>query len=250
MGKQGFIIDAPNALIMTPQGDSSIVSATSGEINFGGDSISINGGWSLYDLIEIDTKSTIEIALTEAQWKMTNMQLTSGGKVTTGKADKYYFGDIYIAKDDAITIPYEVKTGSLRISGFSETADVVATKEFKVTVGEGSTTVTFFADEVADGEEVTPSFAVEVDSSEILTVKTTDAPKSGQVVLQFPVYDDKDGVGIQGYLQIIVYSAKIQRANKIGGAYKTASTFDLSIKGLDPRRVDKNMFEMAFIPVA
>jgi len=248
--KQGFIVDAPKALILTSKGDSAVLSATSGEISFGGDSITINGGWSAYDLIEIDTTSSIEVALTEAEWKMSNMQLTTGGTVVTGSADQYYFGDAYIVATDEITIPYEVVTGSVRIAGLTEVETTLATTNFKVVVGTGSTVITFFASEFVAGSEISPSFKVAVTASETLTVTTQDAPTSGEVVLQFPVYGDENGVDIEGYLQILVFKAKIGRANKVGGAYKSASTFDITLRGNDPRRADKKMFEVSYIPVA
>ncbi|MCP3925541.1 MAG: hypothetical protein GY714_23475 [Desulfobacterales bacterium] len=249
---KGFIIDSPNALITTPDGDTSVTASSSGEITFGGDTITINGGWSPYDLLEIDTKSTIEISLTDAEWKMQNMKLATGGTLTTGTANQKYFGVGYSVVSNEITIPLVADAKSVRINGMTEVETAPsADTEFQVTLDAESTTVTFNTDVYEDGTEVAPSFDVSVDNSEVLTVKTSDAPGTGEVILQFPVYEGKEEKsGVCGYMQITVYKAKIKRENKAGGSYKSHSTFELKLKGLDPRRSDKHMFEMAFIPVA
>ena len=43
--KSGFILDVPKVLIKTATGTASMVTGESGSVAFGGDSISINGGW-------------------------------------------------------------------------------------------------------------------------------------------------------------------------------------------------------------
>lgn len=248
--KEGFIIDVPNALIMTAKGDQSILTADSGEVTFGGDSVAITGGWSFFDLIEIDTKSTIEVNLSNSAWTMVNMQMTSGGEVKTGNAEHFHFGEIYQVATNQITLPFVAVAGSVRLNGMKEVASApAAANEFQVTIGATDTTVAFFTGTFTDGTELSPVFRVEVADSEILTVKTTDTPTSGQVILQFPIYGDKEGVKVEGYGQITIFKGKIQKQNKIGGSYKSASKFDTVIKGLDPRRPDKKMFEIAYIPV-
>ena len=250
MSAKGFIIDAPNAAIITADGSTVLTTADSGEVTFGGDSISINGGWSQAELTEIDTTSTIDIALTDAQWKMANTQLTTGGTLTEGTLEKYFFGQAYVVDTDAIEIPYEVVAGSVQINGLTEVAATPATGEFAVTIGTGSTTIDFFAGDFADGVEINPIFKATVDNAEGLSVTTEDAPKSGVVIVEFPVYSDETDGLIEGYVQITVFKGKIMKENSFGGSYKTASVFSLSISGKDPRRSDKKFFDIAYYPVA
>lgn len=248
----GFIIDTPNILIQTASGDAHIVTAKSGEVKFGGESMQIAGGWSFYDLAEIDTKKTLEINITQAQWGIDYMKLVSGGTRTQGADERYYFGTPYTITSNAINIPYAIIASSLKINGFTEVAtEPASASEFKVTITTGtpgSTAVTFYAGTTG---KIYPAFKVATAvTTEILTVKTTDFPKAGSVVLQFPIYSDADATDsvITGYGQIQVYKAKILSDFGFAGAYKSASEFTINLKGLDPRRGDSSMWKFSYMP--
>ena len=43
--KSGFILDVPKVLVKTSTGIAAMVTGSSGEVNFSGDSVSISGGW-------------------------------------------------------------------------------------------------------------------------------------------------------------------------------------------------------------
>lgn len=248
----GFIIDAPRALIKTTDGVKSIVNASSGEVNFSGDSIEINGGTSAFPIQEIDTKSNIEIKLTDTEYSFDTLKMTSGGTIANGADEYEVFGYAKtISAAGEVIIPKVIVTGSVNINGYTETTEATpAAGTFKVTIGVDSTTILF---PVADANKVVyPAYKVAVTNATSLTVKTTDVPGSGQVTLEFPVYADpeSDTSDIVGYTQIIVYKGKIKKEAKVGGSYKSASTFDISIKGLDPKRQDGAMWKATFISKA
>jgi len=247
----GFIIDTPNILIQTSVGDTHIVTAKSGEVSFAGESIPISGGWSFYDLAEIDTKKTLDVKISQAQWSLDSMKLSSGGTRTVAADERYYFGTPYTISSAAITIPFAIVAGSLKINGFTEVAtDPASATEFKVTITTGtpgSTAVAFFAGTTG---KIYPAYKVATAATtEILTVKTTDFPKAGSVVLQFPIYADADATDstITGYGQLLVYKAKILSDFGFSGSYKSASEFSLNLKGLDPRRTDSAMWRFSYI---
>lgn len=251
---KGFIVDAPQVLITTEVGDSHLVTATSGEVTLGGESIELAGGWSFYNLAEIDTKKTIEINLTDAQWDLDAMKLVSGGTRTTGADERYYFGTPYTISANKITIPYAVVANSIRINGYTETTSATpGASEFKVTITTGTpgSTEVLFADGTTG--KVYPAFKVATAATtEILTVKTTDFPKAASpVVIQFPIYSDADATNstIAGYGQLVVYKAKIMPDFGFSGSYKAASEFTCNLKGLDPRRSDQAMWKFVYIPV-
>jgi hypothetical protein len=248
----GFIIDTPNILIQTSQGDAHIVTAKNGEVKFGGESLTLQGGWSFYDLAEIDTKKTIEINITQAQWGIDYMKLVSGGTRTQAADERYYFGTPYTISSNTITIPYAIVSGSLKINGFTEvTTTPAAEKEFKVTITTGtpgSSLVTFYT---GVSGTIYPAFKVATPATtESLVVKTTDFPKAGSVILQFPIYSDADSTDstITGYGQIVIYKAKMLSDFGFAGAYKSASEFTLNLKGLDPRRTDGAMWKFSYLP--
>lgn len=248
--KQGFIIDVPNFYITTPKGDVHLVTAQSGEITFGGDNIAIDGGWSLSSLIEIDTRKTIEITATDAQWNLDTMQLTSGGNLTKGADEFYRFGVPYVVDpvDYTIELPEKAIEGSIRIAGYEETTEEleIPAGTFKVVVDTDTTKLKFNEEDA--GKRLYVAYKVLTDEDEYqLTVKTTDFPKAGQVVCQFPIYReaDADVADIVGYGQFLIYKAKIRPDFTVGGSYKTPSTFDLTLSGLDPRRPDGNHWKFS-----
>jgi hypothetical protein len=252
---RGFIVDVPNVLITTTSGDTHIVNASQGEVKFGGESLTVAGGWSFYDLTEIDTKKTIDISITDGIWNLDTLKLASGGTVTV-KADTFYeFGTKYeigVAATPTITIPYVVVASSVRINNFTETTSSTPTAtQFLVTISATDTVITFNSS-VAE-TDVYPAYLVATLSTDsVLEVQTTDFPSSGVCILTFPVYADPESTeaNIVGYGQFTIYKAKIKADFTAGGSYKQASSFAMTLKGLDPRRADGNMWKFVYKAVA
>lgn len=246
----GFILDTPRALIKNSKGIASFVTSSSGSIKFGGESVEITGGWSNYALTEIDTKKSIEIELTDAQWDLDQMALATGGTRSVITSEYEMFGEPKVIDSGTykITLPVAVLPGSIRINGFTETVSATpSANQFKVTIST-TTEILFPASEA--GKTVYPSYKVSLANAETLTAKTTDFPKSGEVVLTFPIFagDSQTDADILGYGQFTVWKAKILQDNTYGGSYKSASSFTIRLKGLDPRRSDGSMYRFTFIP--
>lgn len=253
MMSKGYIIDSPKVYIENSNGTIQIVKATSGSVKFDGDSIDINGGWSAYPLAIIDTTKTVEISVTDARFDLDAMQLTTGGTKATGASAFYYFGTPYTIDEttDKIILPHEVIPNTVKISGYTETTEITPTgTQFTVTVSTGQTEILFASTEA--GKTVYPAYQIATpDTSETVSVKTTDFPSSALTIVQYPVYSDESlESSIIGYHQIKIFKAKIQPSYGISGSYKTASTFDLTLRGLDPQRTDGKMYEAMFMPVA
>lgn len=247
----GFIIDAPNVLIKNSSGVSQIVTAKQGEVKFGSDSLAIQGGWSFYDLMDIDTKKSIEVSLQNAQMQMNTIALQNGTTVKTGAKERFIFGKKYIVKTNKTKLPHIAVTGSVLINGYTETSEtVVATKQFKVTIGESDTDIEFFAGDMVDGTEIEIVYRVSVADAEAVEVLASDFGKTAQFIMEYPVYgkNEADEEDILGYIQINIFKAKLKSEVTIGGQYKNASEFTLNAKGLDPRRADEKVFEINFFP--
>ena len=249
----GFILDVPKVLIKTSTGIASMVRGDSGSIAFGGDSISINGGWGFYELTNIDKSKTIDIKISNAEFDMGLMQLGTGATRTQGAGQFEYFGDPFTidAALFSITIPYVCVAGTVRVNGYIETASATPTTgQFKVTIAALTTTLLFPA---ADASSVVyPSFTVAVTNADILSASTTNFPSSGQVTLTFPIYGGSDSAqaNIVAYGQFLVYKCKILQTQTIGGSYKSASKFDMEFKGLDPNMAGGAMYKFTYMPVA
>lgn len=246
---KGFIIDAPKVLLKTSSGDSHLATATQGSVSLGGDSIEIDGGWSFFSIAEIDTKKTLSVELTDAQWDLDSLWLISGGTKTTAASEYYYFGDPYTidATTYQITLPHEaVSASSIEINGFTQSATATpAATEYHVAIGTGETVLTF--DSSVAGNTVYPAYKVATaDSTNILTALTNSFASAGQAIVQFPIYSDADADDstIIAHAQLELYKVKIMPTYEFSGSYKTASTFKLDLKGLDPRRTDGNMWQL------
>lgn len=250
---KGFIIDAPKVLLQTASGNSHLATSTQGSVTLGGDSLEISGGWSFYNLARIDTKKTIGISLTDAQWDLDALWLSSGGAKTKAVSSFYHFGTPYTVSTltNSITFTgHNVTAGSVKINGFTEVQSTTPTAtEFWVAPGV-NTVVHFNAD--AAGEKVYPSYQVAtVATTDILTVTTTDFAAAGSAIIVFPVYSDADAADstIVAYAQLELYKCKIMPTYEFSGSYKAASTFKLDLEGLDPRRADGNMWQLIVNPV-
>jgi hypothetical protein len=244
----GFIIDVPKCLVETAKGDYHMVTGSSAEVSFGGDSLTIDGGWSFYSLAEIDKKKTLEIKISDTQFDMNSLSLASGGNLTTAATNFKYFGDPFeIDGTGKFIINKVVEPNSIRINGYEEVLTAPIAGQFKVTIA-ATTTVQFVVGDA--GKKVYPSYSVAVASAPVLSVLTTSFPGAGKCTMTFPIYsgaDAEDSI-VEGYGQITIFKAKILQSAKLGGSYKSLTNNDISLKGLDPRRPDGKMWEFKYIP--
>jgi hypothetical protein len=243
---KGFIIDAPRVLLKTATGASHLATASQGTVTLGGDSIEIDGGWSFYNLARIDTKKSLTVSLTDAQWDLDALTLSSGGTASTSASQYYYFGTPYTvdATSYTITLPHVAVASSVEINNYTE-ASTPTGSQFRVDIGASTTVLTFPS--ASASAVVYPAYKVATGAStKILTVSTEDFAAAGNAIVQFPVYSDADATDstIIAYAQMEVYKCKIMPTYEFSGAYKAASTFKLDLEGLDPRRADGNMWQL------
>lgn len=249
----GFLIDACSAYIENTDGNYQLVTATAGEVKFGGDNLEISAGQGFYPLARINTKRSVEVSLTDARLSIDSMQMAGGGTVTKNVATtEYKFGIPYTvnATTHSITIPEVTVASSVRISGLTETTSASPTAtQFKVTVNASDTTILF--NTTLDNTIVYPKYEVAKTGATVLTVKTDSFPKSALCVVKFPLYDDSTiDSSITQICQLTIFKAQIKPDFTLGGQYKNASTFKLDLYGLDARRSDSKMFDIQILPIA
>ncbi len=259
MGAAGFIIDTPNIAITGENSVYQCLTSQSGEVSFEGEGTSITGGWSFYDLANIDGKKSINVNITNAKFETDQMLLQSGGEEVSAPVPIPKFGEDYVVTAQGepdnkyvITIPHEVIAGSVRINGMTETTDAVTAQTFKVTAGSGSTTIEFSAE--MENKVVSPFYKIMSGSNATtISVRTDDVTKSGEVSIVFPIYGDGDSEKsseIVGYGYLTIFKGKISSTRTFGGSYKTPSTFTLAISALDPRRPDKKFYDFTYDLIA
>jgi hypothetical protein len=249
-GQVGWIIDTPTALIKTKKSDLIIDKSSSGEVTFSGDNLEIFAGQGFLALAQIPKSTKVDVKISNAEFSLDQMEMTSGGSVTIGAKEFSKYGDIFVVEvTNKITIPEVVIAGSVRINGFKEVTTVVATGEFKVTIATEATTLQFFTD-VPTGTEMKPSYKILTAATVAgLSVKTTDVPGSAEVTLTWPIYESEEiesAIWADG--QLVLFKAKINQSSKIGGGYKSAQTFDINFSTLDAKRPDKKAWDFNIIP--
>jgi hypothetical protein len=210
---------------------------------------------SFYNLARIDTKKTISVSLTDAQWDYDALFLSSGGAKTTGASSFYNFGTGYTVNASTynITLTGDVaETGTVEINGYTETTSSTTPTALQYWVSNDGSDTTVHFNSAAASKVVYPSYTTATTATtDILTVQTGDFAAAGSCVVQFPVYSDADATDstIIAHAQLMIYKVKIMPTYEIGGNYKTASTFKLELQGLDPRRTDSNMWQLIVVPV-
>lgn len=251
-GQVGWIIDTPSALIKTKKNDLIIDKSSSGEVSFSGDNLEIFAGQGFLALAQIPKSTKIDVKISNAEFSLDQMEMTSGGTITIGAKEFSKYGDIFVVDaTNTIIIPEVAIAGSVRINGFTETTGVVATDQFKVTIAASETTVQFFTN-VTAGTEIKPSYKIlTVATVAGLSVKTTDVPGSAEVILTWPIFESEEVESeIWADGQLVLFKAKINQSSKIGGGYKSAQTFDINFSTLDAKRPDKKAWDFNIIPRA
>lgn len=115
-----------------------------------------------------------------------------------------------------ITLPYEVKAGSVRINGFTETTEADAGK-FSVTVtaaGEGApkTEITFSEGDVNIGDTLRVAYRRRVNGASVATVKTNSTTAKGALFAHWPVYSsgtDCTESAVKGYLHLFIPRVRV-----------------------------------------
>lgn len=248
INNKGFIIDVPRTLVKTSSGDTQIYNSNQGSVKFEQESINIAGGWSAFDLAEIDTKRSIEISTSDTIIQMDTLKLTTGGNVVTAATAFWEFGVGYtvVTATHKITLPHVVNAASMRINGYLEVSGTPTANEFKVTIGPSNTELLF--NTAADGLKLYPAYTWQTaETTETLTVTSASFAKSGECVVTFPIYKAEDvESNIIAYGQLYIYKAKIKADLEIGGQYKSASTFTTVLKGLDAGRSDLKIWDFKY----
>lgn len=237
--RTGFIIDAFNCAVQTTDGNYQCISGSSAEIDISGEELDIYGGLSFYPLAKIDSKKSITVNINDAAFSMNSMGINTGGAVSTGAIKTIYkFGTVYtVGATPTITINEVVSDASaIKINGLEYLAGAGTPTSTQFTATIGATTVLTFHADMA-GKNVMPLYPVATvaDDTSFLSVSDTAFASSGQVFINFPIYGDysssaSSSIIADGY--IYIPKGKIKTAMKIGGSYKSPSTFTTQISGL------------------
>ena len=255
----GYIADNPN--IDFERCDGRIFSYdevnTSGFTN-GTETVTINGGQGGFPVAILDTTKTLEFTydisnFTTEIFEMANAVTGADADYGTRETKRYD-----VVTGPQITIPYEVKAGSVKITGLTESSNTTpAEGTFKVAItaaGEttaGSTVVTLNAADAAVGDTIRVSYIRRVVDGHRVSVKTTSTTAKGELWAHYPVYSsgfDCTEAAVKGWVHINIFRVRVTAMPGISSSYKSAQTYSVTFSGIDPKRADGKMWDLTFEP--
>ena len=228
----GFIADNPNIDFVRCDGRVFAYDkvSTSGFTN-GNETLTINGGQGSFPLAYLDTTKTLEFTFEIADFDMEMFEMANATSLTNGDygtvETKLYDVDANLK----ITIPFECKTGSVKINGFVEDTTASAGK-FAVTVTAaaaataGSTEVAFYTGDVAANDTIRVSYQRRIVNAERMNVKTTSTSSKGALYAHYPVYSDGSNcvdAAVKAWVHIEIPRVRATALPGMSSSYKTAA---------------------------
>lgn len=190
---QGYIADVPTIEFVRCDGTVfAYDELTSASMTAGHNMITITGGQGNFPLAYIDTDSTLEFTFESALFTPEIFEMANATHQVEGD-----FGMVESKRWDVeaglkVTMPFEVKTGSVVIRGLEE-AQAAAAGKFSVAITAsaantaGSTVVTFADGDVAVGDVVRIAYQRRIIDASMVPVKTTSTTAKGELYAHWPV---------------------------------------------------------------
>ena len=218
--------------------------------------MTITGGQGNYPLAYIETDRTLEFTFASSEFTLDMFGMAHSvplEKKDTSTLESKLFN---VATGLKITIPYQVKPGSVRIKGFKETEDPTpATGEFIVEDGAGTpptTVITFFAGDCEVGEKMRVAYRRRVNGASVATVLTNSRTASGSLTAHWPVYSsgtDINESAVKGYLHLEIPRVRVTALPGFDNSYKSAATNSITFAAVDPKEASEQMYSLTYEPL-
>lgn len=198
-------------------------------MNVNQSTIDINAGQDLFPVAVLPGSSTLEMQMTIANFDSSIFELAEAGSMTTTNAHKSPVTEVKTVANNAITLSKTPVANSVSINGLTE-ASTIASGKFVVDIA--NKTVTFNTGEESGDIEVS-YLTVDTTASEMVVDNKSSA--IGTAYARYPVYSsgsDCTASGISGYVVVEIFRCRVTGHPTLGGSYKSASTFDLTLSGI------------------
>ena len=189
----GYLADVPNIEFVRCDGTVfAYDELNSASMTAGHNMITITGGQGNFPLAYIDTDSTLEFQFESSQFTLEIFEMANGVSQQEGDFGMLESNRFDVASGLKITIPYEVKEGSVNIRGLEEASSSAAGK-FVVAITpstaqvSGSTEITFYEGDVTVGQTVRVAYQRRVVASSKVPVKTTSTTAKGSLFCHWPL---------------------------------------------------------------
>lgn len=254
----GYMADVPDIDFVRCDGTLfSYDELTSASMTAGHNMITITGGTGNFPLAYIDTDSTLEFQFESAQFKLDIFEMANGAKQEEGDFGVFESARYDIETGLKVTLPFEVKTGSVKIRGMEE-ADALATGKFKVTVTAsaaetaGKTEIAFNDGDVTIGQTVRIGYQRRAVGASKVPVKTTSTTAKGELYARWNIYSDGTNcadAAIKGILHLHIFRVRVTALPGFSSSYKSAANVGLTFSAMDPKRGNKAMYDLVYEPM-
>lgn len=157
--------------------------------------------------------------------------MANAAQMTEGDYGMFESGRYEVEDGLKITLPFEVKEGSVLINGLEED-DAAAEGKFAVAVtaataqAAGSTVITLAANDATKGQTVRVGYQRRIVSGAKVEVKTTSTTAKGSLYAHWPLYSsglDCTEAGIKGILHLHIYRVRATALPGFSNSYKSAA---------------------------
>jgi len=228
----GYLADVPNIEFVRCDGTVfAYDELSSASMTAGHNMITITGGQGNFPLAYIDTDSTLELTFESAQFTLEIFEMANGVSQETGDFGMLESNRFDVESGLKITIPYEVKSGSVIIRGLEEAQSDAAGK-FTVAITasaastKGSTVITFHEGDVTVGQTIRVAYQRRVVGSSKVPVKTTSTTAKGSLFAHWPLYSDGTScadASVKAYLHLYIPRVRVTALPGFSSSYKTAA---------------------------
>ena len=189
----GYLADVPNIEFVRCDGEVFAYDELStASMTVGHNMITITGGQGNFPLAYIDTDSTLEFTFESAQFDLDLFEMANAAHTVEGDFGTLESNRYDVESGLKITLPFEVKTGSVHIRGLAEAAESAAGKYVVAVTASaaatsGSTVITFYEGDVTVGQTVRVSYKRRVIGAAKVPVKTTSTTAKGELYCHWPI---------------------------------------------------------------
>lgn len=264
---QGYVADVPEFWFKRIDGrifhyNQLTQASVTPQVNF----TEVNAGWSIYPVAYLPAASSLEMQLTSGQFDSSLFALANGADFEADSTYKFPVTEQCSVQSNMITLATTdvIDAADVLINGMERvTTTPAATGKFQVasseSAGVGTTTVTFYAGDFADGANVEVTYMVAKTNALSIDV-SNDKAAVGEAILVWPVYNGGEvtdvGTGtfssnaIKGWIVMDVYRARCTQVPGFDTSYKSAATNAITLSTMDPANAGHsgNAYKITYIP--
>jgi hypothetical protein len=231
----GYIVDNPNIDFLRCDGTVfSFDEVSTASVTNTSNQITITGGQGRSPLAFIDSDMTSEITFASAQFTLDMFAMANAAAITEGDYGTLESGLYTVDSTLKVTLPFEVKAGSVKVlrpAGLAEDTTLAAGK-FTVTItaataqADGSTEIAFNSGDVAANDEIRVAYIRRVVNASKVAVTTESTTAKGALWAHWPVYSSGSDCSESAKKGILHYCMKRCRATALPGfdsSYKSAA---------------------------